>query len=85
MGGLIDPNKGFFGLGGYGLLAPPVGGTRTLLGASTFPTKKRKAYIAFHYDDIMRVNNVRNVGKSIILMPLLRAVSTTAACGRAAS
>jgi MTH538 TIR-like domain (DUF1863) len=63
MGGLIDPNKGFFGLGGYGLLAPPVGGTRTLLGASTFPTKKRKAYIAFHYDDIMRVNNVRNVWK----------------------
>jgi hypothetical protein len=30
-----------------------------------FPTAatKRKAYFAFHYDDIMRVNNVRNVWK----------------------
>jgi hypothetical protein len=63
MGGLVDPNNGLFGLGGYGLLAPPVGGPRTLLGASIALSKKRKAYFSFHYDDIMRVNDVRNAWK----------------------
>ena len=30
---------------------------------SLAPAVKRKAYFAFHYDDIMRVNNVRNAWK----------------------
>jgi len=34
-----------------------------LLTASAALTTKRKAYFAFHYDDIMRVNNVRNAWK----------------------
>lgn len=62
MSGFIDPNKRFSGLR-YGLLAPPVRSSRTLLGAGTSPTKKRKAYFAFHYGDIFRVNSVRNVWK----------------------
>lgn len=33
------------------------------VGFGLLPTKKRKAYFAFHYDDIMRVNNVRNAWK----------------------
>lgn len=62
MGGLFDPNNGIYGLGGYGLLAPSAS-TPTILGSSTVPTTKRKAYFAFHYADVMRVNNVRNAWK----------------------
>lgn len=48
---------------GPGLFPPSSGvGARTLLGHGAEP-KKRKAYFAFHYDDIMRVNNVRNAWK----------------------
>jgi hypothetical protein len=36
--------------------------SQTLLG-SGLPSVKRKAYFAFHFDDIMRVNNVRNAWK----------------------
>jgi hypothetical protein len=35
---------------------------QTLLGRIGTPVK-RKAYFAFHFDDIMRVNNVRNAWK----------------------
>jgi hypothetical protein len=34
----------------------------SLLGNLVVPVK-RKAYFAFHFDDIMRVNNVRNAWK----------------------
>jgi len=47
------------------------------------PLKKRKAYFAFHFDDIMRVNNVRQAWKIvIILMHPTCAASMTAAYGK---
>src|SRR6266705_2435814 len=53
MAGLFDPKFP------PGLLSPGFG---TLAGGYTAQVK-RKAYFAFHYDDIMRVNNVRNAWK----------------------
>jgi len=47
---VFDPNNPF----GRGLAA-------SMLGIQ--PTTKRKVYFAFHYDDVMRVNNVRNSWK----------------------
>src|SRR5580693_5388677 len=42
---------GFYNLANQFLSVPPP------------PAVKRKAYFAFHFDDIMRVNNVRNAWK----------------------
>jgi hypothetical protein len=33
------------------------------VGRTLIPTTKRKAFFSFHYDDIMRVNVVRNAWK----------------------
>ena len=40
----------------------PIGTLGNVL-ATAPPTTKRRAYFAFHFDDIMRVNNVRNAWK----------------------
>jgi hypothetical protein len=54
MAGLFDPKFP------PGLLSPAFG---TLAAGYRAARLKRKAYFAFHFDDIMRVNNVRNAWK----------------------
>src|SRR5215510_10675029 len=55
MAGLFDPKSRRYTM-------PPLSSFRTLAGGYNAAIK-RKAYFAFHYDDIMRVNNVRNAWK----------------------
>jgi hypothetical protein len=73
MGGLFDPKNPFSSLFStplspaaqelFGSGARPLSpAAQTLLG-SLPEVKKRKVYFAFHYDDVMRVNNVRNSWK----------------------
>ena len=65
MGAFIRTPGTLFGLGGLGggLGSPPAGrGTSMLLGSWPVPVK-RKAFFSFHFDDIMRVNNVRQAWK----------------------
>lgn len=73
MGGLFDPRYPYPFSGLYSLLPRPAATTllggllsppppSTILGGAV-PTIKRKAYFAFHYDDVMRVNNVRMAWK----------------------
>lgn len=50
MGGTYDPPNPF------------MGGMGSLLGAIA-KVQKRKVYFSFHFDDVMRVNNVRNAWK----------------------
>ena len=60
MGGVFDPNNPFDSLLYRAGLASALRGegASTLLGGA-IQAKKRKAFFSFHYDDIMRVNNVR--------------------------
>ncbi len=61
MGDSFSKNPFFFPLSG--LASPkPNGLAAALLGIPTQSTKRR-VFFSFHYDDIMRVNNVRNVWK----------------------
>lgn len=65
----FDPKYPYTGMFGSGLLAVLGNPTPTFLGAaasdlfSLAPAIKRKAFFSFHYDDIMRVNVVRNAWK----------------------
>ena len=60
MGGVFDHNNPFDSLLYRAGLASALRGegASTLLGGA-IQAKKRKAFFSFHYDDIMRVNNVR--------------------------
>lgn len=55
MAGFFDPKTRRY-------TAVPLSASDTLLGGYRAATK-RKAFFSFHYDDIMRVNNVRNAWK----------------------
>jgi hypothetical protein len=60
MGSLFDrPNRL---LGDAGWLAA-LAAQSTVAGSGLAQAKKRKAFFSFHFDDVMRVNNVRNAWK----------------------
>lgn len=61
MDDLYNKNPLFFPFPGLGT-PKPSGLAAALLGVATHSTKRR-VFFSFHYDDIMRVNNVRNVWK----------------------
>jgi hypothetical protein len=78
MGSSDDDFKGLFGLAALGRTKSPLaassplantlwpGGPLNALGnvlAAAPPKTKRRVYFSFHFDDIMRVNNVRNAWK----------------------
>jgi hypothetical protein len=61
MGGVFDPKYPF----GFGV-PPPTPATNALFGGlrgGQAALKKRKAFFSFHFDDVMRVNVVRNAWK----------------------
>jgi hypothetical protein len=62
MGGLFDPKNPLASPLYGGGMVNALGGASTLLGHAPEATK-RKVFFSFHYDDIMRVNNVRNAWK----------------------
>ena len=62
LAGFLSPMPTSFLGGGLGMLttSPPVEQTNALASALLAQETKRKAYFAFRFADIMRVNNVRN-------------------------
>ena len=62
MGGLFDPKNPLASPLYRGGMVNALRGASSRLGGAPEATK-RKVFFSFHYDDIMRVNNVRNAWK----------------------